>query len=71
MLPGDARAKVFAGISIRHVTFTAINEFGRWVHIGLAADGVKPRRQVLTARKVGGRTTYVAGLQALATSGRK
>ncbi|VWB24806.1 hypothetical protein BST28156_01042 [Burkholderia stagnalis] len=32
--------------------------------IGLAADGVMPRRQVLTARKVGGRTTYVAGLQA-------
>ncbi|KUZ70659.1 peptidase M15 [Burkholderia ubonensis] len=41
-----------------------INEFGRWVHIGLAADGVTPRRQVLTARKVGGRTTYAAGLHA-------
>ncbi|WP_347467500.1 D-Ala-D-Ala carboxypeptidase family metallohydrolase [Burkholderia stagnalis] len=41
-----------------------INEFGRWVHIGLAADGATSRRQVLTARKVGGRTTYVAGLQA-------
>ncbi|MCW5141053.1 D-Ala-D-Ala carboxypeptidase family metallohydrolase [Burkholderia cenocepacia] len=39
-----------------------INEFGRWVHIGLAADGAAPRRQVLTARKVDGRTTYTAGV---------
>jgi len=27
-----------------------IHEFGRWVHIGLAEDGKKPRRQLLTIR---------------------
>ncbi|WP_333992690.1 D-Ala-D-Ala carboxypeptidase family metallohydrolase [Burkholderia orbicola] len=39
-----------------------INEFSRWVHIGLAADGVVPRRQLLTARKIDGRTTYTVGV---------
>jgi hypothetical protein len=36
----------------------AIEEFGRWVHLGIAPDGKMPRYQVLTARKVNGRTVY-------------
>jgi hypothetical protein len=38
-----------------------IHEGGRWVHIGLAADGVKPRRQVLTARFSGETASYTVG----------
>lgn len=36
-----------------------IQEFGRWVHIGLAKT---PRKQLLTARKVNGKTAYLHGL---------
>lgn len=36
-----------------------IEEFGRWVHVSI---GPKHRRQVLTARRVDGRTRYLAGL---------
>ncbi|RQT09820.1 D-Ala-D-Ala carboxypeptidase family metallohydrolase [Burkholderia contaminans] len=38
-----------------------IHEGGRWVHIGLAADGKKPRRQVLTANFSGEHATYTVG----------
>lgn len=38
-----------------------IHEGGRWVHIGLAADGKKPRRQVLTASFSGEHATYTVG----------
>ncbi|MBX9706862.1 MAG: DUF882 domain-containing protein [Caulobacteraceae bacterium] len=37
-----------------------IEEFGGWVHIGF---GPGKRRQVLTARKVGGRTKYTPGIK--------
>ena len=36
-----------------------IQEFGRWVHIGF---GPGQRGQLLTARKEGGRTRYLAGI---------
>lgn len=36
-----------------------IHEFGRWVHIGLAEV---PRRQLLSAHTVGGKTKYSIGL---------
>lgn len=35
-----------------------IHEFGSWVHIGLAPDGVKPRGQLLTIKRG---TGYVSG----------
>jgi len=37
-----------------------IDEFGRWVHIGLADDGKQPRRQFLLARTINpqGRVGY-------------
>lgn len=40
-----------------------IQEFDQWVHVAIApADGA-PRRQVLTARRVGGGTIYEQGLK--------
>lgn len=37
-----------------------ILEFGAWVHLGLAEGGM--RREILTAKREGGRTVYVPGL---------
>ncbi len=37
-----------------------ILEFGQWVHVGLAESN--PRGQILTAKKVNGRTVYLSGL---------
>lgn len=39
-----------------------ILEFGRWVHVGLAPDGVKPRGEVLTARHDIVKTIYLKGI---------
>ncbi|MEO9387036.1 MULTISPECIES: D-Ala-D-Ala carboxypeptidase family metallohydrolase [Chromobacterium] len=36
-----------------------IQEFGRWVHVGMAEH---PRKQALTARKINGKTVYLQGL---------
>lgn len=35
-----------------------IDEFGRWVHVQIAAGSSKPRGQYLVARKVNGKTVY-------------
>jgi hypothetical protein len=40
-----------------------IQEFDRWVHVAIAPAGGAPRRQVLTARRVGGGTIYEQGLK--------
>lgn len=40
-----------------------ILEFDQWVHIGLFTTGNKQRGQVLTAKKVGGKTHYLPGIQ--------
>jgi hypothetical protein len=37
-----------------------IEEFGRWVHIGIAKVGATPRQQFLVAKKVGTKTVYEA-----------
>jgi len=34
-----------------------------WVHVSVTPEGVEPEREVLTARRVGGRTHYLPGLQ--------
>jgi hypothetical protein len=39
-----------------------IVEFDRWVHIGLADGRSQPRREILTARKVNGKTVYLKGI---------
>lgn len=38
-----------------------IHEFGEWVHIGLAKDPKTYRKQVLTAKRVDGKTRYLSG----------
>jgi hypothetical protein len=40
-----------------------IMEFGRWVHVGLATGLAQPRREILTAKTVNGRTQYVKGIE--------
>jgi len=42
-----------------------IHEFGQWVHVGMAAPGEEPRRQLLTAVKVNGRTVYLEGIHTM------
>lgn len=39
-----------------------IHEFGQWVHVGMAAPGEEPRRELLTAVRKGGKTHYVRGI---------
>lgn len=42
--------------------FDQLIQEGTWVHIGLAVEGQKPRRQILTAKFGEGGTTYRGGL---------
>lgn len=39
-----------------------ILEFGRWTHISIAKEGSIPKRQLLTAKRVDGKTIYVSGI---------
>lgn len=39
-----------------------IHEFGRWSHISIPPAGIKPRRDVMTARVEAGATVYVPGV---------
>lgn len=39
-----------------------ISEFNRWTHISIAPAGIKPRRDVKTARVEAGRTVYEVGV---------
>lgn len=39
-----------------------ILEFDEWVHVSVAPVNEKPKREVLTARHIGGRTVYLPGI---------
>lgn len=52
-----AVAKEIAGSVIQFDQL--IHEFGRWVHIGLSDN---PRRELLTARRIDGKTHYLQGI---------
>lgn len=39
-----------------------INEYGAWTHISKARKGEEPKRQTLTAKRVGARTVYQPGI---------
>lgn len=41
-----------------------ILEFGQWIHISCSPIGIRPRREVLTARVISGRTAYVPDIVA-------
>lgn len=49
-------------ISASSIEFDQLIQEGTWVHIGLAANGAKSRRQVLTASFGSTSTTYSEGL---------
>ncbi len=42
-----------------------IHEFGQWCHVSIPAEGVAPKREKLTAKKVNGKTVYERGLVAV------
>ena len=41
-----------------------IHEFGSWCHVGIAKADEQPRRELLTARVVSGKTVYESGVSA-------
>lgn len=49
-------------IAASNISFDQLIQEGTWVHIGLATDNQKPRRQVLTAKFGPGGATYQEGL---------
>lgn len=59
--PGFGTPGQVAAHLAKHLTHfdQIIEEFGHWVHIGF---GPGQRRQLLTARKLGGRTRYTQGI---------
>lgn len=58
--PDVCAAIMRGGIEFRQL----INEFGQWTHISKPRPGEEPRLQVLTAKRVGARTIYEAGVTA-------
>lgn len=42
-----------------------IHEFGQWVHVGMAAPGVEPRRELLTAVRTDNGTVYLLGIHSM------
>ncbi len=61
------------GISIKDICKTIIRlklpynqviyEFGEWCHVSISELGKEPKRQVLTASKVNGKTIYSEGIK--------
>lgn len=39
-----------------------IHEFDAWTHISVCVEGGTPKREILTARRVGGTTKYLSGI---------
>jgi zinc D-Ala-D-Ala carboxypeptidase len=39
-----------------------IVEFDEWVHVSVAEEGAVPKREVLTARHISGKTVYLPGI---------
>lgn len=72
----DGRAADFGIVGYSHATTAravkrlnlpvdqCILEFDSWVHVGIAAQNVQPRREYLTARTVTGLTVYEHGIAA-------
>lgn len=65
LAPGMTPAALATAVASTDLPFDqVILEFGRWCHIGIAPEGYEPRRQVLTAHKVGAplQTQYTPGV---------
>lgn len=58
-VPGFTISELFKLIhALKLPVDQVIDEFGRWIHLGIAKPGVTPRHQYLLARSVNGRTVY-------------
>lgn len=62
---GKKPAEVVTRIQYLDLTYhQLIHEFGQWTHVSVPPQGIRPKRETLTALKEGGRTVYKAGLVA-------
>lgn len=58
-VPGMSSIELMKKIhSLKLPVDQVIEEFGQWVHVGIAIPGNKPRYQYLNARYVGGQAVY-------------
>lgn len=65
VVPGYTPMEVCRLIRDSKVPFDQlILEFDEWTHVSAAVPGKRPRREMLTARSEGGRTSYLKGLVA-------
>ena len=59
----DLAEKLVQELKARNIPFDQlILGFDQWVHVGRVGPGGAQRRQILTAKKVAGRTQYFQGL---------
>jgi len=66
-IPGHKPLEICNAIVNAGIEFDQlIHEFGRWVHLGIAAEGEPSRRQLLTAMRLNGKTVYLNGLRDVA-----
>lgn len=54
----QATAAVIGGLPFNQL----IHEFDAWTHVSVCAEGGTPKREILTARRVGGSTKYLTGI---------
>lgn len=63
LVPGLTPFVVARRIEMAELPFKqCILEFGQWVHVSVPKAGDPPKRELLTARHVNGRTVYTFGL---------
>lgn len=63
-VPGVPVIEICRRIQAMRLPFNElIYEFGSWAHVSVPPDGLKPRGEIWTARKVAGRTKYLDGIQ--------
>jgi len=64
VVPGRTPQAVAEWLASRPLPFDqVILEYYQWVHVSIAEQDHRPRRQALTAMRVDGRTVYLPGLQ--------
>lgn len=64
LVPGKTPLQVCQIIAALNLPYKqVIHEFGQWCHVSIGAKGVKPKREMLTAKRdVEGKVFYLKGL---------